>query len=160
MTTVGVGEAGRQLTATVGGSEENGADSKQGGAAAVRGDTGNATSAVVHKARSGGRHEARTATRERVEGWQENLVGDSYVVVGRGGGCKAYGVASKPSRVRGDGGGRKAYGVAETPGGTAKEWEGDSICHRASTPPEWTHSPGGGETPKWQGRTDGGREGT
>ena len=112
-TAMGAGEDGRPLTAKAGESEEISADGEPGGTAAGRGDTGDATSATADEAGSGGHHWARTATRERVAGRQENPDGESYEVGGGGEVRETYRVASKPSGVRGDGGGSEAYGVAE-----------------------------------------------
>ena len=37
----------------------------------------------------------------------------------------------------------------KTPGGTVREWEGGSICRRASTTPEWSHCPWGTKPLEW-----------
>ena len=67
-----------------------------------------------------------------------------------------------PASPRGGGRGGEAQGLrsgGKPGGGTARECEGESICRRASTPPEWTRCPGG-ENPRsgHQGRGNAGRE--
>ena len=144
---MGAGEAGRPLTATVGATEERGADGRPGGAAAGRDDTGKATSAAADKAGAGGRHGAKIEARERVAGRQENPAGESYGVGGGRKGREAYRVATKPSRVRVNGGGREAYGVAENPGGDRQGVGGGVESPQVIDYPGVDALPQGDETP-------------
>ena len=147
-TAMGEGGARMQMKATAGGSEENGADEKQGSAAADGGDTGDATSAAADEAGLGGRHGAIIAARERVAGRRENPSGDSYGVGGEGEGCEAYGVASKPSKVRGDIGGREAYIMAENPRGDCHGVGGGVELPQGINTPGVGALPQGDETPR------------
>ena len=81
-TELGAGEAGRPLTATVGATEESGADGRPGGAAAGGGDAGEAISTAADKAGAGDRHGANTVARDRISGRRENPAGKSYGVGG------------------------------------------------------------------------------
>ena len=82
------------------------------------------TSEAADKVGEGGRHGAIPGERERVSGRRENPAGKSSGVGGREGSTR-----SREWR--------------KTLGGIAREWEGESSCRGASTPPEWKSLPRG-----------------
>ena len=138
----GTGWAGEPRTATSGGTQESGADRHLGDAMAGGGNTRKASSTAADARGAGGRHGARTAQKGRFTGQQETRLANSWE-------CGVTTEAARPpewSTIPPEWGVRRGAARPlewqETHGGPAREWEGESSCHRALTPPECQICPG------------------